>query len=66
MDGWISISDEKPLLYKALIIFDGEKIHYDWHRLADEDGEFYGSLTTDKIIEKITHWRPLPQLEFPK
>ena len=48
MDGWISIKDGKPSLYKALIIFDGEKIHYDWFRLIDEDGEFYGSLNTDK------------------
>jgi len=66
MEGWISIKEQKPDLYINLIIFDGEKIHYEWHRLVDEDGEFYGSLDTDKIIERITHWMPLPEMQFPK
>lgn len=61
MDGWISVKDEKPVYYKGVIIFDGEKIHYEWHRLADEEGEFYGSTNTDRIIEKVTHWMPLPE-----
>lgn len=61
---WISVKDEKPTYYKGVIIFDGKNIYYDWHRMADEEGEFYGSMNTNKIIETITHWRPL--LEPPK
>lgn len=58
---WISIQDEKPTYYKAVIIFDGEKIYYEWHRMADEHGEFYASLNTDRIIENVTHWMSLPE-----
>lgn len=64
MDGWISVADEKPTYYKSVIIFDGSKVHYEWHRMADEHGEIYVSLNTDRIIEGVTHWRPL--LEGPK
>lgn len=60
-ENWISINDEKPIYNKAVIIFDGKDIHYEWHRLADEDGEFYGSLNTDRMIEHVTHWMPLPE-----
>lgn len=61
---WISIKDEKPTYYKSVIIFDGKKIYYEWHRMVDENGEFFASLNTEKIIEDVTHWRPL--LENPK
>lgn len=57
---WISVYDEKPIYYKAVIIFDGNKIHYEWHRMVDEHGEFYASLNTDRIIENVTHWMLLP------
>lgn len=61
---WISVKDEKPTYYKSVIIFDGNKIHYEWHRMVDEHGECYVSLNTDRIVENVTHWRPL--LENPQ
>lgn len=58
---WISTKDEKPIYYKAVIIFDGVKIHYEWHRIADEHGECYVSLNTNQIIENVKYWMPLPE-----
>lgn len=58
---WISVNDEKPIYYKSVIIFDGTNIHYEWHRVADEDGEYYVSLNTDRIIENVTYWMYVPE-----
>lgn len=63
---WISIKDELPPYYKEVIIFNGKEVLYKWHRLSNEEWEYFANVQNYDVIslENITHWMPL--IENPK
>jgi len=51
---WISINDQKPELYKKVIIYtDDKEILYNWTRVNNTD---YIHSVDNRTINNVTHW----------
>jgi hypothetical protein len=65
---WISINDQKPELYKKVIIYtDDKEILYNWARVNNTD---YIHSVDNRTINNVTHWitieSPLEPPQNPK